>query len=203
MITLILLIIAAGVLFLFFAAAVCIALIRKSRKWMLISAVLLFSLCFLGFYTLSFGMKKGKETVVSVVKRLNEKIFLSFSCTEPDTAANKKHFCAFLEVEITPDVSGIYCFDDAVGQDFDYMFAFYCNAITAKRIITLHNLTKNTELGNDAEGLQDDFFWWDKKRISELHGYSWDSSRPHRKNIHKRFWFDEKNGKAYYFFFSL
>lgn len=47
-------------------------------------------------------------------------------------------------MEITPDVKNIYCFDDAIGQDADYMFSFNCNSETATKIINYHSLMKDS-----------------------------------------------------------
>ncbi|HTG56789.1 MAG TPA: hypothetical protein VL943_11010 [Niabella sp.] len=51
-------------------------------------------------------------------------LFPPFNSDQPDTEANRKNFRRFLQVDITSDITNIYCFDDAIGLDADYMFSF-------------------------------------------------------------------------------
>lgn len=96
-------------------------------------------------------------------------------------------------------MKSIYCFDDAIGVDADFMFSFSCNARTAKKIIDTHGLQLDTAATSSAFGLQHDFEWWDKRKIATLKLYRW-----HKNNRHfKHFWYDEAEGKACYFEFTL
>ena len=177
---------------------VILALIKRSKKLFLIS---LFSLLlFIGssVYTVYFGFFLG----VNKAFEIKEEIFPHYDSETPDTEANKKHFKSFLNIDISPDIKNIYCFDDAIGIDSDYMFSFTCDSLTAKNIIETNKLKKNDTLGNNPGSLQHDFVWWDKKRIDELESYSWNSNSK-GKNYHKIFWYDKKNRKAYYFEYYL
>lgn len=202
MVKLVVLVVATVSLLIIFFLLLIFAIIKKTKR-MYILAVISFLLTFsTTLYTLYFGLQKGKEKTGQIAKIAVEKVFPTFNSDTPDTEANKKDFRNFLMVDITSDVKNIYCFDDAIGQDVDYMFSFSCNSKTAENIIERHSLIKDSLVGNNPEGMQHDFFWWDKKRISELESYSWDSDSD-RKNSHKIFWYDEENQKAYYFEYDL
>lgn len=178
---------------------VLIAAIVKRRK--LLFGLAGFSFLLLvctGLYTLYYGFFLGVDTTLEVA----EKIFPSFNSDTPDTEANRKNFRRFLNTEVTPDVKNLYCFDDAIGADADYIFAFNCDSATAQNLIETNNLEKDTTVGNNPEGLQHDFPWWNKKRIGELQSYSFNSSEK-GKGFHKLFWYGGEAWKAYYFAYSL
>lgn len=132
-------------------------------------------------------------------KRLMDKVFPPFDQNKPDTENNKKRFKGFLKVPITSDVNNIYCFDDALGIDADYMFSFNCNAVTSSKIIEVNNLVLDTVNTDNAFGLQHDFEWWDKDRIEKLSKYSWTDGDQY----FKYFWYDLENRQAYFFDFDL
>lgn len=199
MIKLTVLIITSIILLIVFIVILILAFIKKTKTLTIISVLSFLTLFGTGIYTLYFGLQKGKEKTVQIA----QKIFPPFDSDKPDTEANKKNFREFLKVDITPDVKNIYCFDDAIGQDADYMFSFSCNSITAQKIIDRLELKKDSLLGNNPESFQNDFFWWDKKRINELPSYSWQSNLENKKNVYKLFWYDEKNQKAYYFEYDM
>lgn len=202
MIKLIILIVAAIIFLILFIVILIFTFIKKTKS-LFILAVLSFLISFsIGAYALYLGLQKGKEKTVLITKSAVEKVFPTFDSDIPDTDANKKNFRNFIKVEITPDVKNIYCFDDAIGQDADYMFSFNCNSETATKIINYHSLIKDSVKGNNPEGLQHDFFWWDKKKINELESYSWDSTND-GKSFHKMFWYDHEKQKAYYFEYDL
>ena len=202
MIKLITLIIACIILFSVFILLLIFTFIKKTKRYFILSIVSFFLLFSTGIYTIFFGLKKGKEKTGEIARTGLQKIFPTFDSKAPDTEANKKNFRNFLKVDLTPDVQNIYCFDDAIGQDSDYMFAFSCDSVTARKIIERHELKNDHIFGNNPDGLQHEFFWWDINRINELQRYSWDSDTD-RKNLHKLFWYDEKNKKAYYFEYSM
>ena len=96
-------------------------------------------------------------------------------------------------------IKNIYCFDDAIGIDADYQFSFNCNKITAELIRKKNNLKIDTITSDFAFGLQNDFPWWDKKKIEKLQLYSWKGEQEY----YKYFWYDNKEQKAYFFDFDL
>ncbi|PZE15580.1 hypothetical protein DNU06_17345 [Putridiphycobacter roseus] len=148
-------------------------------------------------------MKNKSEQVTDKVKektkKVVDKVFPSFDCDQADTENNRSRFAEFLKIRITPDVKNIYCFDDAIGIDADYMFAFNCNATTSKQIINTHNLIVDTVNSDNGFGMQHDFEWWDKKRIENLQKYSWTDGNQY----FKYYWYDSENEKGYYFDFDL
>lgn len=143
--------------------------------------------------------EKVKSEVEQQINKAISKVFPPFDSDEPDTENNKQRFKEFLQIELTEDIHTIYCFDDAIGIDADFMFSFHCNKATSQRIIDKHLLTIDTENRDNAFGLQHDFDWWDKPRISQLQTYIWTNDN----RFYKYFWFDEENEKAYYFVFDM
>lgn len=132
-------------------------------------------------------------------EQLLDKLFPTFNSELSDTPANKRRFKEFLKVKLSDDVKNIYCFDDVIGIDSDYMFSFNCNEETAQKIIEVHNFEIDTTNSDNAFNIQHDFHWWDKQRIVELQKYSWTNG----KNYNKYFWYDSKQEKAYFFDFDL
>lgn len=200
MLKLLFLIFAIIILFGIFIATIILVIVKKSKRLLSVSAISFLSMIGVGIYTAYFGVKKGTEKAKSITRETFQKVYPTFDSNQPDTEANKKNFKAFLQVDITPDVKNIYCFDDAIGIDADYMFSFNCDSITSKKIKAQHFLEKDSVIGLNEEGLQHDFFWWDKQRIKELQSYSWHSGSG---RSHKMFWYDKENQKAYYFKYSL
>jgi hypothetical protein len=142
---------------------------------------------------------KTEEKVKDKSKDLVDKVVPNFDAYKPDTKFNKERFKDFLKVDLTPDIKNIYCFDDAIGIDADYMFSFNCDTTTARKIIEKHQLRLDKETTDYAFGLQHDFEWWDKKKIEKLDLYSWQSDHQY----FKYFWYDKTEQKAYYFDFDM
>lgn len=142
---------------------------------------------------------KTEEKVKDKSKDLVDKVVPHFDAYKPDTKFNKERFIDFLKVDLTPDIKNIYCFDDAIGIDADYMFSFNCDTTTARKIIEKHQLKLDKETADYAFGLQHDFDWWDKKKIVNLDLYSWQGDHQY----FKYFWYDKTEQKAYYFDFDM
>lgn len=149
---------------------------------------------------------KGKElanttekNVKDKSKDLFDKIIPHFDAYKPDTKYNKERFKDFIKVDLTPDINTIYCFDDAIGIDADYQFSFNCNSTTARLIIDKLQLKLDKTNADYAFGLQNDFKWWDKKKIEKLDLYSWKDDNQY----FKYFWYDKNEQKAYYFDFDM
>ena len=142
---------------------------------------------------------KTEQKVKDKSKDVVDKVVPHFDAYQADTKYNKERFKDFLQVDLTPDIKNIYCFDDAVGIDADYMFSFNCNKTTAKKIIEKHQLNFDKETKDYAFGLQHDFEWWDKKKIEKLDLYSWQGEHQY----FKYFWYDKADQKAYYFNFDM
>lgn len=143
--------------------------------------------------------ERTKQKIENKSNELADKIAPHFDAYKPDTKFNKERFLDFLQVDLTPDVRNIYCYDDAIGIDADYQFAFDCDTATVRRIIEKHGLVRASETSDDGFGLQNDFDWWDKKKIEQLDLYSREGSHQH----FQYFWYDQKEQKAYYFDFDL
>lgn len=142
---------------------------------------------------------KTERKVKDKSKDIVDKVFPHFDAYQPDTKYNKERFKDFLQVDLTQDIKNIYCFDDAIGIDADYMFSFNCNAATAQKIIEKHQLKLDTTTTDYAFGLQHNFEWWDKKKIEKLDLYSWQGEHQY----FKYFWYDKTEQKAYYFDFDM
>ena len=113
--------------------------------------------------------------------------------------STKKRLTDFINIELTPDIKNIYCFNDIIGIDADYQFSFNCNAATAKRIIGANGLKPDKETTDYAFGLQNDFEWWNKKKIERLELYSRQGDRRH----FRYFWYDTREQQAYLFDFDM
>jgi hypothetical protein len=142
--------------------------------------------------------EKTKEEVSKLTDKAANKIFPPFDSDKPDTDNNKKRFTDFIKVDLSADIKNIFCFDDAIGIDADYMFSFNCDRTTARNIIEKHQLKLDKETTDYAFGLQHDFEWWDKKKIEKLDLYSWQGDHQY----FKYFWYDNTEQKAYYFDFD-
>ncbi|WP_223241504.1 hypothetical protein [Flammeovirga sp. EKP202] len=142
--------------------------------------------------------EKAKNKLRVQTQKVIDKVAPTFDHDKPDTENNRKRFSDFLKVEITPDVKNIYCFDDVIGIDADYMFAFNCNETTSQKIIEYHHLSIDSLNTNNGFSMQNDFEWWDKDRIENLQKYSWTNGNQY----FKYYWYDSENGKAYFFDFD-
>ena len=143
--------------------------------------------------------EKTKEKLKEQTQKVVDKLYPPFDHNKPDTENNKSRFKDFIKVQITQDVKNIYCFDDAIGIDADYMFAFNCNLETSKKIIEVHSLTIDSLNSDNGFGMQHDFEWWDMKRIENLRKYSWTDGNQY----FKYYWYDNENQKAYFFEFDM
>jgi hypothetical protein len=143
--------------------------------------------------------RKAQEVVENKSTDFADKIVPHFDAYNSDTKFNKVRFKDFLKVEITPDVKNIYCFADAIGIDSDYMFSSNCNKNTAEKIVEKHQLKIDKQTKDYGFALQHDFEWWDKRKIEKLDLYSWKGTQQY----FKYFWYDETEGKAYFFDFDL
>lgn len=147
--------------------------------------------------------EKTNEKIQRVLERqtrkIDDAILPQFDPGKPDSDNNKNRFNDFIQVELTPDVKNIYCFDDAIGIDQDYMFSFNCSLTTSSKIIETHHLTVDTLNPDNGFNIQHDFEWWDKARIEQLQKYSWTDG----KHYHKYYWYDSKAQKAYFFDFDM
>ena len=143
--------------------------------------------------------EKTKSELREQTQKVIDKVYPPFDHDKPDTENNKERFKDFLDVEITHDVKNIYCFDDAIGIDADYMFAFDCSPETSMKIIEANKLTMDSLNLENGFGLQHDFDWWDKERIKNLQKYSWTDGNQY----FKYYWYDKENEKAYFFDFDM
>lgn len=89
------------------------------------------------------GCKRIKQKAKAIAKDSADIVFPVFDSYKADTKYNKKRFADFLEIEITSDVKNIYCYNDAIGIDASYQFAFNCSEQTAAKIIAQHHLIKD------------------------------------------------------------
>jgi len=142
---------------------------------------------------------KTRKKLKVQTQKVIDKVFPPFDHDKADTKNNKNRFRDFLKVEITPDVNNLFCFDDAIGIDVDYMFAFNCNSTTSRQIIIVNKLTLDTTNSDYGFDMQHNFEWWDKERIKDLNKYSWTNGNQY----YKYYWYDVENRKAYFFEFNI
>ncbi len=135
-----------------------------------------------------------KESIRDTRDKAVDKIIPTFNAYMPDTKFNKKRFREFLEVEPTADVKGIYCYDDAIGIDADYEFAFTCDDSTIQKIVKQLKLVKTVKDSAFGLGFGPNLPWWDTAIISTIDPY-W------KKGAHETFWYlwyDKKSKNAYF-----
>ncbi len=139
-------------------------------------------------------MAKTEEKIRDTRDKGVDKIIPTFNAYTPDTKFNKKRFREFLEVEPTADVKGIYCYDDAIGIDADYVFAFTCDDSTIQKIVKQLKLVKTVKDSAFGLGFGPNLPWWDTAIISTIDPY-W------KKGAHETFWYlwYDKNSKNAYF----
>jgi hypothetical protein len=125
---------------------------------------------------------RAKDKVRNNTTNAIDKVFPTFNAYTPDTKYNKKRFKEFLEIEPTADVKNIYCFDDAIGIDADYEFAFKCEDSTISKIIQKLNLTKTVKYENLGLNFGPSLPWWDTTKISQIIPY-W------KKGDHETYWY--------------
>lgn len=145
-------------------------------------------------------VEKTGEKVKNKSADLADKIRPRFDAYTPDTRYNKRRFRDFLKIELTEDIHDIYCYDDAIGIDADYQFGFHCSPKTAQRIIRINKLKADSLNSDYALGLQNDFSWWNKKKIEKLELYLW---KDPSSEYYKYFWYDSREQKAYFFDFDM
>ena len=97
---------------------------------------------------------KTEQKIIAKSKDLVDKVVPHFDAHKSDTKFNKERFTDFLKVDLSPDIKNIYCFDDAIGIDADYMFSFNFDTTTARRIIEKHQFKLDKEAINKAFVLQ-------------------------------------------------
>ncbi|MFA0964083.1 hypothetical protein AB9P05_19905 [Roseivirga sp. BDSF3-8] len=127
-----------------------------------------------------------------------ERVFPPFNAYKADTEANKARFEDFLLVPVSEDVNNIYCFDDAIGIDTGYLFAFNCSRATAEKIIERLALRSDTVYFDHPYKVIYEFEWWDEERVGNLSEYNWSDGQSYR-----FYWYDEENQKSYYYTFSM
>jgi hypothetical protein len=115
---------------------------------------------------------KAEQKVIDKTGKLADKVIPVLDSEVPDTKSNQLRFKEFLKVVLTADVKNSYCFNDDIGADTDYQFAFSCNSETAESIINKSKLVLDTKISDDGFSMQNDFPWWDKKKIEVLQLYT-------------------------------
>ncbi|MDJ1500262.1 hypothetical protein [Xanthocytophaga agilis] len=148
-------------------------------------------------------VQKAKHKVKKVAERQVQKVvdvvFPPFDSDKPDTENNKIRFRDFIQVELTPDIKNIYCYDEAIGIDATYKFSFNCSPATSKKIIEKHNLIQDTIYVQGDVEFSRDFFWWDSNKISKLPKYNWSNGE----SYFKSYWYDPLEQKGYFLDFDM
>lgn len=144
-------------------------------------------------------VSKTKEKIKDKAENTVDKVLPTFDAYKPDTKFNKRRFKEFLEIDPSEDVKNIYCFDDAIGIDADYEFAFECKESTINKIVKKLNLAKTVK--DSAKGISfgPNLPWWDTAKISKIDPY-W------KKGPHETYWylwFDKNTKNAYFMTFDM
>jgi hypothetical protein len=142
---------------------------------------------------------KTERKVKSKSKDLYDKISPQFDYDKADTKYNKKRFAEYLEIELTPDITNIYCYGDFLGADYKVLFSFSCDFSTVQKIIKQQGMALTSDSNDDGLWFLDKFKWWDKDKIKELRAYKVGKEYEYWHYL----WYDKDNKKAYYEEFSL
>jgi hypothetical protein len=142
---------------------------------------------------------KAKDKIIAKKDAAVDKVIPIFDSYTPDTKYNKKRFIDFFGFAPTSDITDLYCYNDQIGIDSKFQFAFKCDPGTKDRIVKHLNLTQAAGPDNSSRGLWQSFQWWDSAKIVTLNPY-W------RKDDHEYYrylWFDEEKKAAYYIDFDM
>ncbi|HVU96041.1 MAG TPA: hypothetical protein VHE34_12490 [Puia sp.] len=143
--------------------------------------------------------KWTKQTLAENKSNLGDKILPHFDDDHPDTKFNKRRFEEFFGFYPPEDVKNLYCFNDEIGIDADFQFAFNCDTPTVNRIVQHLKLKKQMQPDNYSSGLWHRFPWWDSAKILKLVPYKKKSEH----ELYRYLWFDTSAKKAYYFDFDM
>jgi hypothetical protein len=147
----------------------------------------------------SQAISLAKVKLKSKKDALVDKVFTPFDGFTPDTKANKKRFQEFFGFEPGADVKNLYCFDDAIGIDAGYYFAFNCQDSTRHKIIEYLALRPDTTNMGFGGGLfSQPTRWWDTAAIAKLRPYA-----RVKDDLYRYLWYDASTGKAYFFTFNI
>lgn len=128
-----------------------------------------------------------------------DKVIPHFDAHTPDTKYNKERFTEFLGIPLTPDVKNIYCYGDAMGIDASYYFVFSCDSSTARKVIEMNQLKRDTINTNTGFTLPADIKWWNEEHIRTLDKYSYEGEH----QLFTHFWYDAKERQAYYLTYDM
>lgn len=95
---------------------------------------------------------KAKERIIAKKDAAVDKAIPIFNSYTPDTKYNKKRFTEFFGFAPTSDVTDLYCYNDPIGIDSKFQFAFKCDSITRDRIVKHLNLAQAVGPDNFSTG---------------------------------------------------
>src|SRR5438034_981648 len=90
-------------------------------------------------------ISKTEEKIENKATSVIEKMIPVFDDLTPDAEANKLLFKEFMGFTPTADIKNIYCFNNDIGIDADYEFAFTCADSSINKIVKYLNLTKTSK----------------------------------------------------------
>ena len=137
---------------------------------------------------------KSKQKVKQKSSELLDDVFPQFDSDIADSENNKSLFSEFIKIAISSDVKNIYCYNDEIGVDVKYQFAFHCNEETSKEIIDQHQLRLDTASTHFSTQIQTNFPWWDREKIVKLALFSHNN----QDQYFEYYWYDTKEQKAYF-----
>lgn len=189
------------------------------------TAKIIFILAFISFFISSCKQikKKGSEVLkntkkVTIEKKdaIVNKLFPHFDDSISDTKSNKQRFLEFFKFYPTADINELYCYNDEIGIDASYWFAFRCNESRVEKIISVLKLKpeKKYQVTKDINGRVVDSmlvfnnglsgglnthpaFWWDTSFVNK--------SAPYARQDGILFWYlwyNKKEGKVHFLTFD-
>ena len=108
-----------------------------------------------------------------------------------------------MHFEAGPDVKNLYSWDDRIGINSSFFFAFQCHDTTVKKIISeLHMYpyrdTSNSVMGWSGSLYQCGMRWWDSTGIQQINPYVSKKER-----LYWYLWYDTKKHIAYFETFDM
>lgn len=169
------------------------------------SYIFTLSLC-LAFYSCGRITNRTEAAFTETTHRAKEKaadwtdtLFPRFDADHADTKYNKRRFAEYLEVDLTADISEIFCCGDFLGADYTVLFSFTCDSATVLRIIEKKGMQKSPEPNDNGLVTADRFDWWDAEKTARIQAYKSEKES----DVWQYLWYDKENQKAYYEQFSL
>ncbi|RYE58250.1 MAG: hypothetical protein EOP48_03955 [Sphingobacteriales bacterium] len=182
------------------------SVVRHSTLIMRLNIYILVTAFFVGIISCDRIKRKSKTVTRKAQDHLEakrdaaiDKLIPTFDSYNPDTKYNKKRFSEFFGMAPSKDVSNIYCYNDQMGIDSKFQFAFRCDTTTRSRIVEFLGLSPERMPDNSSRGLWTTFKWWDSSKIETLVPYSFKIEDTYYRYL----WYDDSANTVYYLDFDM